>query len=372
MYARLVRVGLVSPYSLSLPGGVQGQVLGLARALRTQGHHVRVLGPCDGAPPEVGITPLGNSVPTAANGSMAPVAPDPSNALRTISALRDEHFDVLHLHEPIAPGCTVTTLVCAGAPIVGTFHAAGTSAAYRWLAARWRASSDTAQRMVSRLASQRVRGASHLGGTYELLYNGIDVARFTKATPWPTEGPTVLFLSRHEERKGLGVLIEALPHLPAHARIWVASDGPDTARLKAATANDPRVEWLGRIDEEEKMRRLRGADVLCAPSLRGESFGMILLEAMAAETPIVASDLPGYRKVIGDGEPGALLVPPGDAAALGIALHRVLEDAEVAASLAGAGADRASTFSMDSLAERYVELYRAAMQRHASRMMGGA
>ncbi|HEX2047778.1 MAG TPA: glycosyltransferase family 4 protein [Acidimicrobiales bacterium] len=356
-----MRVGLVSPYSLSLPGGVQGQVLGLARALRGQGHQVRVLGPCDGAPPEVGITPLGNSVPTAANGSMAPVAPDPSNALRTISALRDEQFDVVHLHEPIAPGATVTTLVCSSAPMVGTFHAAGTSAAYRWLAPLtcWLANRLSIRCAVSEDA--RDLAARHLGGEYLLLHNGIDVERFTKATPWPTEGPTVLFLSRHEERKGLDVLIAALPRLPPHARVWVASDGPDTARLKAAAAGDQRVEWLGRIDEAEKLRRLRGADVLCAPSLRGESFGMILLEAMAAETPIVASDLPGYRKVVGHAEPAAVLVPPGDAAALGDALGRVLETPELAASLAAAGDARASAFSMDRLAGRYVELYRSAI-----------
>jgi phosphatidylinositol alpha-mannosyltransferase len=179
--------------------------------------------------------------------------------------------------------------------------------------------------------------------------------------PWPAEGPTVLFLSRHEERKGLDVLIRALPALPAHARVWVASDGPDTERLMAAAAGDRRVEWLGRIDEAEKIRRLRGASVLCAPSLRGESFGMILLEAMAAETPIVASDLPGYRNVIGEGEPAALLVPPGDAPALGGALRRVLEDRGLAASLAAAGAVRAATFSMEGLAEHYVDLYRSAI-----------
>jgi phosphatidyl-myo-inositol alpha-mannosyltransferase len=360
-----VRIGLMSPYSLSLPGGVQGQVLGLARALRTQGHQVRVLGPCDGAPPEVGITPLGDSIPTAANGSMAPVAPDPSNALRTISALRDERFDVIHLHEPIAPGCTVTTLVCSSAPLVGTFHAAGTSAAYRWLSPLtcWLARRLTVRCAVSEDA--RELAARNLGGEYVLLHNGIDVGRFTKATPWPTDGPTVLFLSRHEERKGLDVLIAALRWLPAHARVWVASDGPDTARLKALAAGDGRVEWLGRIDEEEKIRRLRGADVLCAPSLRGESFGMILLEAMAAETPIVASDLPGYRKVAGADERAALLVPPGDPAALGAALGRVLDDADLAASLSAAGDVRAAAFSMESLAERYVGIYTSAMSRSA-------
>ena len=362
-YARSVRVGLVSPYSLSLPGGVQGQVLGLAQALRGLGHDVRVLGPCDGAPPEVGIIPLGNSIPTAANGSMAPVAPDPSNALRTIAALRNEQFDVVHLHEPIAPGCTVTTLVCSSAPMVGTFHAAGTSAAYRWLAPLtcWLARRLTIRCVVSEDARQLA--ACSLGGDYEMLHNGIDVERFAKAEPWPTDGPTVLFLSRHESRKGLDILVEALPHLPARARIWVASDGPDTSRLKAATSGDDRVEWLGRIDEGEKIRRLRGAHVLCAPSLRGESFGMILLEAMAAETPIVASDLPGYRNVIGEGDPAAILVTPGDARALGSALRRVLGEPDLAASLAAAGAARAAVFSMDRLAERYVALYESAIQR---------
>lgn len=356
-----MRVGLVSPYSLSLPGGVQGQVLGLARALRGLGHQVRVLGPCDGAPPEVGITPLGDSIPTAANGSMAPVAPDPSNALRTIAALRDEHFDVIHLHEPIAPGCTVTTLVCGNAPMVGTFHAAGTSASYRWLAPFLR---PLAARLAIRCAvseDARELAQGGLGGEYVVLNNGIDVERFTKADPWPTQGPTVLFLSRHEERKGLDVLVAALPALPAHARVWVASDGPDTARLKAAVGGDARVEWLGRIDEDEKVRRLRGASVLCAPSLRGESFGMILLEAMAAETPIVCSDLTGYRKVIGTGDQAALLVPPGDAAGLGAALRLVLDDPTLAASLAAAGCQRAATFSMDRLAERYLDLYRSAI-----------
>jgi len=368
-----VRVGLVSPYSLSLPGGVQGQVLALARALRGLGHQVRVLGPCDGAPPEVGIIPLGNSIPTAANGSMAPVAPDPSNALRTIHALRDEEFDVVHLHEPVAPGCTVTALVCCSAPMVGTFHAAGTSAAYRWLAPLtcWLAHRLTVRCAVSEDA--RDMAATHLGGEYAVLHNGIDVERFAKAAPCPTEGPTVLFLSRHEQRKGLDVLIDALAALPSHARVWVASDGPDTARLRAAAAGDERVEWLGRIDDNEKLRRLRGADVLCAPSLRGESFGIVLLEAMAAGTPIVASDLPGYRQVVGAGGPPGgpmtpgLLVPPGDPVALGSALRLVLDDPGLAAALAESGTARAGCFSMDSLAGAYVEIYRSAIERTSRR-----
>ena len=357
-----MHVGLVCPYSLSLPGGVQGQVLGLARALRRMGHDARVLGPCDGPPPEVGVTPLGNTLPTLANGSVAPIAPDLPCVLRTIRSLRDEGFDVLHLHEPLAPGPTLTSVVLSPAPMVGTFHAAGGSAAYRWMSplTRW-----LGRRLALRCAvseDARDMAVTALGGNYEVLFNGIESEVFAKVTPWPTEAPTIAFISRHEVRKGLEVLLAALAHLPPDVRLWVASDGPETRRLQAAVAGDPRVEWLGRITEEEKAQRLRGADVLCAPSLHGESFGLVLLEAMAAHTPVVASDLPGYRNVARHGRE-ALLVPAGDAAALGSALARALEDRSTAASLVAGGEARAAEFSMDHLAERYLELYAEALAR---------
>ena len=161
------------------------------------------------------------------------------------------------------------------------------------------------------------------GGTYEEVWNGIDNARFRDAEPWPTTGPTMLFVGRHEPRKGLAVLISALAHLPADVRLWVASEGPETARLRQLTRDDPRIEWLGVISEREKMRRIRGADVLCAPSLHGESFGVILLEGMAAGTPVVASDLAGYRNVARP-DRDALLTPPGDPAALAGAIDTAL------------------------------------------------
>ncbi len=357
-----MRVGLVCPYSLSLPGGVQGQVLGLARALRAQGHDARVLGPCDGPPPETGVIPLGDSVATLANGSVAPLAPDIPCVLRTIRALRDEDFDVVHLHEPLAPGPTLTSVVFTSAPTVGTFHAAGTSAAYFYLRplTRWLGRQISIRCAVSEDARHMASRA--LGGDYVLMHNGIDIERFAKADVLPTDAPTVLFLSRHESRKGLAVLLEALPYLPDGVRLWIASDGPETARLRAQVAGDFRVDWLGRITEEEKAQRLRSADVLCAPSLGGESFGMVLLEGMAAQTAIVASDLPGYRSVARDGKE-ALLVPPGDPQALAAAIRRVLEEPQVAASLIAGGEARAAEFSMDHLAERYVELYEQATRR---------
>lgn len=351
-----MRIGLVCPYSLTIPGGVQGQVLGLARALRELGHEVRVLGPADGPPPDAGCTPLGNSLPTAANGSVAPIAPDVPAQLRTIRALRDEDFDVVHLHEPLCPGPTQTALLFKSQPLVGTFHAAGDSAGYRWLRplVRWGANKLDLRCAVSEDA--RRLAARALGGDYELVFNGVEVAQFAKAVPWPTEGPTVFFIGRHEPRKGLAVLLDAMQELPGTVRLWVAGDGPETEALRSRVAGDPRITWLGRISDDERARRLRGADVFCAPSLRGESFGVVLLEGMAAGTPVVASDLPGYANVARAGR-DALLVPPGDARALAAALRRVLDHPDLAAELVASGEQRAASFSMDRLAEVYLDLY---------------
>lgn len=346
------------PYSLSLPGGVQGQVLGLARSLRALGHETRVLGPCDGPPPAPYVTPLGKSVPTAANGSVAPIAPDPACALRTIRALRDESFDIVHLHEPLVPGPTLTALLVAEAPSVGTFHRAGDSQAYSAFrpAVRWAARKLQLRCAVSEDA--RITATEALGGSYEVLFNGIEIDRFAKADVWPTDGPTIFFVGRHEPRKGLAVLLEAVGLLPADIRLWVGGDGPQTGELRKRTAADARVEWLGRIDEDEKAARLRGADVFCAPSLHGESFGVVLLEAMAAQTAIVASDLPGYGVVARDGVE-AILVEPGDVSALAQSLSMMLGDRLLADTLVANGERRAATFSMDRLAECYVALYSA-------------
>jgi len=358
-YAAVVRIGLVCPYSLTIPGGVQGQVLGLARALRATGHEVRVLGPCDGPPPDAGVTPLGKSIPFAANGSVAPIAPDPSAALRTLRVLRDEAFDVLHLHEPLVPGPCLWAGMVKTAPIVATFHRDGDGIDYRAAAVVLRSVINKIDIRCAVSQDAVDLAGRHFGGVYELVFNGIEVERFAKATPWHRdERPIVLFVGRHEERKGLGVLLDALDRLPSDARVWIGGDGPQTDELKART-DDDRVEWLGRIDDDEKCRRLRAADVFCAPSLRSESFGIVLLEAMAAGTPIVASNLPGYSKV---GRPGreAVLVEPGDSRALGEAITRVLADAAQRDRLVEHGRARADELSMDRLADIYVEKYERA------------
>lgn len=352
----MLRIGLMCPYSLSIPGGVQGQVLGLARELRAMGHETRVLGPCDGPPPASYVTPLGNSLPTTANGSIAPLAPDPSAALRTMRALRDEDFHVLHLHEPLAPGPTMTALTLDSTPMIGTFHAAGDSTSYRLLnpVVRWLADHLDQRVVVSKDALDLAQ--RYLGGQYDVLFNGVELDRFGGGEPWPTARPTVFFCGRHEERKGLGVLLAALDHLPPDTVCWVASDGPETARLQQRHAGDRRIEWLGRISDDEKIARLRAAHIFCAPSLHGESFGVVLLEAMAAGAAVVASALDGYRNVATDGV-NARLVPPGDPLALGTALADVLSDAGLRHRLVEAGRQRAQQFSMRALAQAYLERY---------------
>jgi phosphatidyl-myo-inositol alpha-mannosyltransferase len=359
-----MRIGIVCPYSLTVPGGVQAQALGLARELRRRGHEARVLGPCDGPPPESFVTPLGDSLPLSANGSIAPLAPDPSAALRTLRVLADEQFDVLHLHEPLAPGPTSTALMVHSAPTVGTFHAAGASASYRILGP---ALSRLIRRIdhkvvVSKDALELVR--SHLGGDYEVLFNGVELDAIRSVVPWPHEPtgaaarPTVFFCGRHEERKGLRVLVDAVVRVDLDVDVWIGSDGPDTDELTAATAGDGRFHWLGRVTDAEKFARLRTADVFCAPSLHGESFGVVLIEAMAAGTTVVASSLDGYRNVATH-DVDALLVEPGDVAALGDALHRAVTDDGLARRLRRRGDARAEEFAMTALTDRYLEIYRS-------------
>lgn len=349
----------MSPYSLSSPGGVQTQVLALARGLNRLGHKVRVLGPCDGAPPETGVTPLGASIPTFANGSIAPIAPDLACTLRTIRAFREEAFDVVHIHEPICPGPCQTALFLRSAPIVGTWHAAGGSKAYMTPGVRW-----LATRMNVRTAvSQDARAMAHeaLGGDYEVVFNGIEIDKFEKAVPIASESLTIAYVGRHEPRKGLETLLTSVESLPQTVTVWIMSDGPQTKELRDKYESDTRLRWLGPVSDEEKISRIKGADVLCVPSLRGESFGIVLLEAMAAGTPVVASDLPGYRNVATNGDE-AYLVPPGEPKPLTTALIKVLEDKQLAHRLTEAGLKRVAEFSMERLARIYVDLYGQAIE----------
>jgi phosphatidylinositol alpha-mannosyltransferase len=363
-----LRVGIVSPYSLTVPGGVQMQVLGLARELRRLGIEARVLGPCDGPPPATFVTPLGNSLPTAANGSIAPLAPDPACQLRTIRVLVEEEFDVLHLHEPFTPGPTQTAVLLHPAPIIATFHSAGDSAAYRYLRKPVIAASKRLAHRVAVSKDAEELPQRYIGGEYEILFNGVELDEYRSAVPRETTGPTIFFCGRHEERKGLDVLLAAMAHLPADVTLWIASTGPDTERLRREYGDDDRVVWLGRVSDEDKIAHLAGATVFCAPSLHGESFGVVLIEAMAAGTAIVASALDGYRNVATD-DVDAVLVEPGDVDALATALRLTLADEALRRRLVEAGQRRADDFSMRTLAElyaeRYVRIHADALQRSA-------
>jgi phosphatidylinositol alpha-mannosyltransferase len=288
------------------------------------------------------------------------LAPDPSAALRTIRVLRDEEFDILHLHEPLTPGPNITALVMRTAPIVATFHAAGDSLSYRYLSGPLKgfAGAIDYRVAVSKDAEDLVR--RYLGGEYEILPNGVEIDRFRAAGPYIARRQAqraIFFCGRHEPRKGLEVLLQAHHDLADDVELWIASDGPETARLQLQWAGDDRLHWLGRISDAEKSRRLREASVFCAPSLGGESFGVVLIEAMAAETPIVASSIDGYMNVATNAV-DSLLVEPNDAPALREALRRILEDSALAAQLTAAGRGRAEEFSMVALAEAYVLRYR--------------
>jgi phosphatidylinositol alpha-mannosyltransferase len=357
-----MRVAVFSPFSLARPGGVQGQVLGLGRALRDLGIDARVYAPCDGAPPEVGVTMLGRSIPVAANGSVAPIAPDPAAQLRTLRALRAEQPDVIHLHEPFAPGPNWTVILATRLPTVATFHSAGHHMYLpfrplcRW-AGRSRFAAIAAVSEAARLTTEH-----ELGRPVQVLANGVTIDHFAKADPWPTERPAVLFVGRHEPRKGLRVLLDAFAGLEHEADLWVVGLGPETDELRRR--DQPGVQWLGEVSDVELARRMKAATVFCAPSLHGESFGVVLLEAMAAGTPVVASDLPGYAKVGRQGRE-ALLVTPGDAAQLGAAINRVLGDAALGARLVEGGRLRADDLSMDRLAEIYVDKYERVIRQRA-------
>jgi phosphatidylinositol alpha-mannosyltransferase len=368
-----MKIAMLSPYSLSRPGGVQGQVLGLSRALRTLGHQVTVVGPEDPeerdrafgeneiVSPDMFV--MGSPTGLRSNGSVAPVTISPIAAMRAERFVRKGGFDVLHLHEPLAPVAAYGLVVSAPVPMVGTYHRAGVS---RWVPVLKPLVKLVGSRLQVRVAVSEAARETALRsskGEYEVLYNGVDMDRFALAEPVRSDRPTVLFLGRHETRKGLGILLDAFALLERPAVLWVAGDGPQGEVQRRRHPESDRVNWLGTLSDREVDARLVGADVLCAPSLRGESFGMVVLEGMAARCAVVASDLQGYRSAAGG---HAVLVPPGDVTALSRALGVALADAVEGSGQSSPDALKAAEthaqgWSMESLAERYVDVYERAI-----------
>ncbi|SHL24843.1 phosphatidylinositol alpha-mannosyltransferase [Pseudonocardia thermophila] len=360
-----LRIGLVCPYSLDVPGGVQAHVLGLANALRELGHEAAVLAPGAGPVPDF-VTSAGRALGLPYNGSVARVAFGPLSYARVRRWLAEHRFDVLHLHEPTTLSLSALALTLADGPVVATFHTATDRS--RALRALVGVAQPLMERVTARIAvsatARRVQ-VEHLGGDAVEIPNGVDVAGLATAEPLDVPRPTIGFLGRFEEpRKGMPVLLDACRRLARtrpDVRLLVVGPG-DPAAL--ADAGVP-VTALGAVDDATKARALRAMDVFCAPNLGGESFGMVLTEAMAAGAPVVASDLDGFAAVLaGNG----VLVPPGDAAALASALDDLLGDPARRAALAEAGRARAAAFAWPTVAARVVQVYRAAIAADPRRL----
>jgi phosphatidylinositol alpha-mannosyltransferase len=364
-----MRVGLVCPYQWDVPGGVQYHVRDLARTLRGMGHHVQVLTPAEREESltDEWITYGGRALPVPYNGSMASVQFGPVSAARVRRWLRQGAFDVLHVHEPVSPSVSLLVCMLAERPIVATFHAATTRS--KMLAALGPVVRPWVERINGRIAvsdfARRVQ-VEHLGGDAVIIPNGVHVAAFAEGPSLPgyqrgVDGPTIGFLGRFDEpRKGLPVLLEAMRTVTRRhpgARLLVAGRG-DSAELREMLGEDLRahVALLGEISEDDKAALLRSVDVYCAPNLLGESFGVILIEALAAGAPIVASDLDAFARVLEGGAAG-VLVPRGNATALATALCDLVSDPDRRAALSARGAEVAAGYDWDVLARRILAVY---------------
>jgi phosphatidyl-myo-inositol alpha-mannosyltransferase len=363
-----MRVAIVSPYDLTVPGGVQAHVRLLARALRAEGDDVVILGPGPAGGVDAEEIHLGRSMGVPFNGAVAPIALGPGTGGRVRRALSRLDPDVVHVHEPLVPVVGPAALRSANAPVVITFHASSArDRLYRSVrilararlqrAHTWIAVSDIAARYHARALNVPI-------DRFSVIPNGVDVARFAEAER--DEGlargaPTVLFVGRLEPRKGIEVLLAAVPKLVAHhpdLAVLVVGDGPLRARAERALPEGlrDRVRFLGRVDGERLAACHASADVFVAPALGGESFGIVLLEALAAGTPVVASGLAAYRSVLDDGRCG-VLVPPGDAPALAGAVAAVLTDHAATARRTAAGRTRADAHDWSVVAQHVRQQY---------------
>ncbi len=352
-----MKIAELCPYSLSVPGGVQGQVIALTRAMRRLGHEVEIIAPCDDLSPTESMRNIGGSIRVPANGSRAPVGISPRSLLNTASMVRDGGYEVVHIHEPFAPGPSLVGLIASKAPVAGTFHRHGVTLPYRGLG---KAVSGIGKKLQMRFAvsvDAMLTARSVFDGHYQVVGNGVDLQAFESSPVWPKENQVVLFIGRHEHRKGLEVLLEAFMGIKDRdLTCWVAGDGPQTPYLRSITARDKRIVWLGRISDAEAMARMKAADVLCAPSLYGESFGVVLLEGLAAGSVVVATDIPGYRGVTRDNVE-AILVPPNEVGLLRQALTRALADTDLIELLRENGRKRALDFSVENLAKVYLDSF---------------
>jgi phosphatidylinositol alpha-mannosyltransferase len=389
-----MRIALVSPYDFAFPGGVTKHITNLSTCFRQLGYATCIIAPASrreaALPPEL-AAPSQFTVPVGYSGSLARLCLAPWLGLRVRRILQHQQFDVLHLHEPTNPTLPQAVLhqaarVSPGSAIVATFHAyredhtpttTGTlrllGGAYRGLCKR------TAARLDGRIAVSplaRSHASRCVPGPYQLIPNGVDLALFgnPRLEPLPQFRPglTVLFVGRLEPRKGLGCLLEAYARIvQAMAGVRLVVVGPHSARdlkplqgqLDALQAMPgAEVHLLGYVSEPDLARCYRSSTVFCAPATGCESFGMVLLEAMASGVPIVASDIEGYRSVLTHTAEG-LLVPPGDADALAAALLRLLRDPCARHAMGQRGRVTAGRYGWERVATEVIECYADAIAR---------
>jgi phosphatidylinositol alpha-mannosyltransferase len=376
-----VRIGIVCPYSFEVPGGVQLHVRDLAETLIALGHTVSVLAPADDDVPLPSyVVPAGRAVPVRYNGSVARLSFGPLSAARVRRWISAGDFDVVHVHEPLTPSLALLAVVSVkDEPVVATFHTAMTRSR------AMHAASGVLQLVLERLTARIAVSAlarkvqvEHLGGDAWVIPNGVSVARFADARPlpgWPGEGGSIGFLGRFtESRKGFAVLLDAFTRLVADRpglRLLVAGPG-DTDEVLEDVPDEiaSRITFLGLVSEEEKPRMLRSVDVYVAPNMGGESFGMILTEAMAAGTPVVASDLDAFRRVLEQGRVGALF-PVGNAGALADTLADLLDNPARRADLVAQATQAVATYDWPVIAARVLEVYNLAIEASPRRAAAG-
>jgi phosphatidylinositol alpha-mannosyltransferase len=363
-----MRIGIVCPYSFDVPGGVQFHVRDLAEHLIGTGHRVSVLAPADDDTPVPGyVEAAGRAVPVKYNGSVARLRFGPVSAGRVRRWLAEGEFDVLHIHEPVTPSLSLLALWAATGPIVGTCHTS-TLRSRAMLAAQplLRPSMEKISARIAVSEDARRTLVEHFGGDAVVIPNGVYVDRFASAGPraaWQgtLEHPTVAFVGRMDEpRKGLPVLLGAVPTVLAvspGARFLVLGRGDGDEALSDLDARSrAAVELLGPLDDEDKASLLRSVDVYVAPQTGGESFGIVLVEAMSAGVPVLASDLGAFRRVLDGGELGALF-PVGDSAGLAEHLLRLLADPSLREGYVRRASSRIRRYDWSVVAEEVLAVY---------------
>ncbi|MET0199974.1 MAG: glycosyltransferase family 4 protein [Rhodococcus fascians] len=360
-----MKIGMVCPYSFDVPGGVQAHVQQLAEVFIERGHRVSVLAPAsdDTELPDF-VVSAGEALAIPYNGSVARLRFGPVTYSRIRKWIAENDFDVLHIHEPNAPSLSMLALKAADGPIVATFHTSTTKSLV--LSTFQGVLRPYHEKISGRIAvSELARRwqVEALGSDAVEIPNGVDVPAFRRAPllpGYPRAGGTVLFLGRFDEpRKGMAVLLRALPTLVERhpdVEILVVGRGDEDKLRKEAGAAASHLRFLGQVDDEEKASAMRSADVYCAPNLGGESFGIVLVEAMASGTAVVASELDAFRRVLRDGTAG-LLVPIDDDVALADAVDAVLSSDDVRDRVVQAATRAVAEYDWPVVAEQIMRVY---------------